>query len=63
MTSTGVQVAAEQICRQRRFSGILLRFGFLIFLVIEGQGCPQILVNLTFGRVGFSLRISKLTNL
>jgi hypothetical protein len=42
-------------------SSDLLRFGFLIFCVIGGQGCPH-----TFGRfvldtrVGFSLRIYEL---
>jgi hypothetical protein len=40
LTSTVVQVAAEQICRQRKFPGFL-RFGLLIFLVFGGQGCPQ----------------------
>jgi hypothetical protein len=39
----------------------LLRFGFLIFMVIGGQGCPHIFGEFVLvGRVGFSLRISEI---
>jgi hypothetical protein len=34
----------QQICGKNIFPGYLLRFGFIICMVIGGQGCPHILV-------------------
>jgi hypothetical protein len=44
VTSTGHTGDLQQICGKRIFPGYLLRFGFLICMVIGGQGCPHILV-------------------
>jgi hypothetical protein len=49
---------------EEEISRDLLRFGFLIFLVIGGQGCPQILVKLYWlGGLVFPSEFLKLTRL
>jgi hypothetical protein len=48
----------------KEISKDLLRFGFLIFMVIGGQGCPHILVDLYWlGGLVFPSEFMKLTRL
>jgi hypothetical protein len=50
----------QQICGQRKFLGILLRFSFMIFCVIGRTRLSLDLGRFVLaGRVGFSLRIYK----
>jgi hypothetical protein len=53
--SVGRTGGLRQICGQRNFQGFV-EVWFSIFLVIGGQGCPHILVDLYWlGGIGFPL--------
>jgi len=58
VTSTGCIGGLQYICGNRKFPGILLKFGFLIFCVIRRKRLSSNIGGFVLvGRVVFSLRI------